>query len=194
MCYHKYKDDHGHNWASQVVLVVKNPPANAGDGRDWGSTLGLGRSPGEGHGNPLQYPCLGSPMDRKEPGGLESITLQSQTRLKQLSTHTHGHNCPPNTNYALVLTLVKPTLNSFYWYEIPITLLSKIDCECLTFRQLWKPLWGIVFLSSSASEQERNSGQSDKLLKSLKVSQTISQIWTTSYGTTYNKYSSNWSA
>ena len=154
----------------------------------------VGKIPGEGHGNPLQYPCLGSPMDRKEPGGLESITLQSQTRLKQLSTHTHGHNCPPNTNYALVLTLVKPTLNSFYWYEIPITLLSKTDCECLTFEELWKPLWGIVFLSSSASEQERNSGQSDKLLKSLKVSQTISQIWTTSYGTTYNKYSSNWSA
>ena len=74
----------------------------------------VGKIPGEGHGNPLQYPCLGSPMDRKEPGGLESITLQSQTRLKQLSTHTHGHNCPPNTNYALVLTLVKPTLNSFY--------------------------------------------------------------------------------
>ena len=172
-----------------MALVVKNPPANAGDGRDWGSTLGSGRSPGGGHDNSLQYPCLESPMDRKEPGGLESIALQNHTRLKQLSTHIHGHNCPPNTNYALALTLVKPPLNSFYWYEIPITLLRKTDCECLAFRQLWKPLWGIVFLSSSASEQEKNSGQSDKLLKSLKVSQTISQIWTTSYGTTYNEYS-----
>ena len=41
--------------ASQVVLVVKNPPANAGDIRDMGSIPGLGRSPGGGHGNPLQY-------------------------------------------------------------------------------------------------------------------------------------------
>ena len=41
--------------------VVKNPPANAGD---MGSTPGSGRSPGEGNGNPLQYSCLGNPMDR----------------------------------------------------------------------------------------------------------------------------------
>ena len=40
-------------WASQVVLVVKNRPANAGDVRDAGLSLGLGRSPGEGHGNAL---------------------------------------------------------------------------------------------------------------------------------------------
>ena len=42
--------------------VVKNPPANAGD---IGSILGLGRSSGEGNGNPLHYSCLGSPMDRE---------------------------------------------------------------------------------------------------------------------------------
>ena len=41
--------------------VVKNPPASAGDE---GSIPGLGRSPGEGNGNPLQYSCLGNPMDR----------------------------------------------------------------------------------------------------------------------------------
>ena len=48
----------------QVVLVVKNPPANAGDVREAGLIPGWGRSPGEGHGNPLQYPCLENPMDR----------------------------------------------------------------------------------------------------------------------------------
>jgi len=47
-----------------VVLVVKNPPANAGDIRDAGLTPGLGRSPGGGHGNPLHYSCLENPMDR----------------------------------------------------------------------------------------------------------------------------------
>ena len=40
-------------WASQVALVVKNPPANAGDLRDMGLIAGLGRSPGGGHGNPF---------------------------------------------------------------------------------------------------------------------------------------------
>ena len=49
--------------ASQVALVVKNPSANAGDIRDVGSIPGLGRSPGGGHGNPLQYSCLENPMD-----------------------------------------------------------------------------------------------------------------------------------
>ena len=48
----------------QVALVVDNLPANAGDGRDEGSVPGLGRSPGEGHGNPFQYACLENPMDR----------------------------------------------------------------------------------------------------------------------------------
>ena len=45
-------------------LVVKNLPANAGDARDRGSISGLGRFPGGGHGNPLQYSHLGNPMDR----------------------------------------------------------------------------------------------------------------------------------
>ena len=49
---------------SQVALVVKNVAANAGDIRDTGSIPGLGRSPGEGHGNLLQYSYLENPMDR----------------------------------------------------------------------------------------------------------------------------------
>ena len=50
--------------ASQVALVVKNLPANAGDIRDEGLNPWSGRSPGGGHGNLLQYSCLGNPMDR----------------------------------------------------------------------------------------------------------------------------------
>ena len=46
------------------MLVVKNPPANAGDARDMGLIPESGRSPGGGHGNPLQYSCLDNPMDR----------------------------------------------------------------------------------------------------------------------------------
>ena len=48
---------------SQVVLVVKNTPANAGDIKDAGSITGLRRSPGEGHSNPLQYSCLENSID-----------------------------------------------------------------------------------------------------------------------------------
>ena len=45
--------------------MVKNPPAGAGDIRDVGSIPRLGRSPGWGHGNPLQYSCLENPMGRE---------------------------------------------------------------------------------------------------------------------------------
>ena len=49
---------------TQVVLVVKKSPANIADARDTNSIPGSGRSPGRGHGDPLQYSCLGNPMDR----------------------------------------------------------------------------------------------------------------------------------
>ena len=51
-------------WASQVVPGVKNLPTNTGDIRDASSIPGLGRSPGGGNGNPLQYSYLENPMDR----------------------------------------------------------------------------------------------------------------------------------
>ena len=50
---------------SQVPLVVKNMPANTGDIRDLGLILGLGGSPGEGHGNPIQYSFLENPVNRR---------------------------------------------------------------------------------------------------------------------------------
>ena len=48
-----------------MALVVKNPPTNAGDVRETGLMPGLGRCPGEGHGNLLQYSCLENLMDRR---------------------------------------------------------------------------------------------------------------------------------
>ena len=71
----------------QVVLVVKNLPANAGDIRDSGLIPGLGRSPVEGNGNPLQYSCLENPMDRGAWCAIVPGVKKSQTPLKQLSTH-----------------------------------------------------------------------------------------------------------
>ena len=56
--------------ASEVALVVKNLPASAEDVRDTGLVPGLGRSPGEGHDNPLQYSCLENPYGQRSPAGI----------------------------------------------------------------------------------------------------------------------------
>ena len=68
--------------ASQMVLVVKNPPANAGD---LGSIPGSRRSSGGGHSNPLQYSCLENPMDRGAWWATVHGVTKSQTQLKQIS-------------------------------------------------------------------------------------------------------------
>ena len=76
--------------ASRVVLLVKDPPANAGDIRDAVSVPGLGRSPGEGNDNPLQYSCLGNPMDRETWQAVVHRATKSWTLLKRLSTHARS--------------------------------------------------------------------------------------------------------
>ena len=69
--------------------VVKNPPASAGE---VGSIPGWGRSPGGGSGNPFQYSCLGSPMDRGAWRATSHRVAKSQTRL---SMHTSEMSAPP---------------------------------------------------------------------------------------------------
>ena len=69
--------------------MVKNPIAIAGDVRDAGLVPRLGRSPGGGHGNPLQYSCLENPMDRGAPRATVHRVAKSWTQLKQLSAHSH---------------------------------------------------------------------------------------------------------
>ena len=67
-----------------MALVVKNPPANAGDERDAHSIPGSGRSPEGRNGNPLQYPCFENPMDR----GAWQATVHEVTKSRtRLSTH-----------------------------------------------------------------------------------------------------------
>jgi len=68
--------------ASQVALEVKNLPAKSGDRRNVGLIPGSGRSPGERHGNPLQYSCLGNPMDRGAWQATVHGVAKSQTHLK----------------------------------------------------------------------------------------------------------------
>ena len=88
--------------------VVKNPPANA---RDKGSIPGSGRSPGEGNGNPLQYSCLGNPMDRgawwdlKELDTTEHVCTTMWMYLVPLEcTVTYGYN---NVLYYVSFTTIR---------------------------------------------------------------------------------------
>ena len=71
-----------------MVQLVKNSPANAGDAVDMGLIPGLGRSPGGGHGNPLQYCCLEN-IDKRSLVGYGPQGCKSQISLKPLSTHTY---------------------------------------------------------------------------------------------------------
>ena len=69
---------------SQVTVVVKNPPANAGDIKDKGHKIpGSGRAPGEGNGNALQYSCLNNPMDR---GDWQATVPDHAPKLIQIPT------------------------------------------------------------------------------------------------------------
>ena len=81
-----------HGQASQVILGIKNPLANAGDIRDASLVPGLGRSRGGGHDNPLQYSCLENPMDSPKPIAWRATEAsvhriaKNWTWLQQLST------------------------------------------------------------------------------------------------------------
>ena len=68
--------------------MVKNLPANVGDS---GSIPGKGRFPGEGNGNPLQYPCLENPMDRGAWWAAVHVVAKESDTTLQLSRHTCRH-------------------------------------------------------------------------------------------------------
>ena len=130
--------------ASQGVLVVKNLPVNAADIRNWGSIPGLGRSPGGGHGNPLQYTCLENPMDRGAWQAMVHRVAKSWTWLKQLNTYTHMQaktipNCrswsalPSLPTYwftllSLLILLIHSCKNSFIHSESIYELTSIYNC------------------------------------------------------------------
>ena len=73
-------------WASQVVLLLKNPPANAGDIRGVGLIAGSGRSPAGGHATHSSVLAWRIPWT-EEPGGLQSVGCRELETTEQLSTH-----------------------------------------------------------------------------------------------------------
>ena len=96
------------NWvASLMAQWVKNPPGSAGDTGDVSSIPGWGRSPGGGHGNPLQYSCLEN-LWTEEPGGLWSSVSQKIEHDWGDSTHTHTQCIYVNPNLSIHPTYPYP--------------------------------------------------------------------------------------
>ena len=106
------------SWAFQVALLVKSPPANAGDARDWGSIPGSERSPGGGYGNPLQYSCLEKPMDRGAWWATVHGVTKNWTRLKQLGMQ-----------HVVLLACV-------YWVK-SLLIFQKFSLSLTIFRKPW---------------------------------------------------------
>ena len=111
---------------TQMLLMVMNPPASAGDARDVSSIPGLGRSPGGGHGNPLQYSCLENPMDRGAWQATVHGVEKSRTQLKRLSTHvTPSTSCVSGRN---PFTFVSSSLERFWFFfkYLPLSISVKM--------------------------------------------------------------------
>ena len=127
-----FKQPQRYWWASQVVPMVKNSPANAGDVRDVDSISGtgnirdvslipgLGRSSGSGHGNPLQYSFLENPTDRGAWWTTVHSVAKNWTRLKQLSTHARNATC------------ASPSRPSLYESQEATNSISARNPRCLT--------------------------------------------------------------
>ena len=84
--------------------MVKNPPPNAENMRDSGLISGLRRSPGGGHGNPLQHSCLVNPMDRGAWQATVHRVAKSQTQLSDSYTHTHTHTHTHTQNFTMTFS------------------------------------------------------------------------------------------
>ena len=88
---------------------VKEPTCQCRRHKRWGLIPGLGRSPGVGHGNPVQYSCLENPMDREAWQAVVYRVTKNWTQLKWLSTHA-GHT---NLNFRLLVSWVSPLVSDF---------------------------------------------------------------------------------
>ena len=98
-------------WFSQVT-ALKNPPANAWDTGDTSSIPGLGRFPGGRHGNPLQYSCPETPMDRGAWWTTDLGVAKSGTWLKR------QHMCIPNTQYSILHKTSRYSINTCWMNEL----------------------------------------------------------------------------
>ena len=97
--------------------MVRNLPANAGDGGDLGLIPGSGISPGGDHGNPFQYSCLENPIDRGAWWSTVHRVAKSQTRLKQLSTVHKGTLMKVHKRKVTMTTAKLVVIHSQYFFQ-----------------------------------------------------------------------------
>ena len=117
------------------MLVVQNLPVSAGDVKDMGSSPGLGRPPGGGHGNPLQYSCLANAMDR---GAWRAYRVpKSWTQLKQLSTPMVAVVTTPSLRFGSCRMGPRRTLP--VW--APYSELSAWGCKLRSFPRWSLTIW-----------------------------------------------------
>ena len=90
-------------WASQVAQWAKNPPANGGDARDPDSILWLGRPPGGGHCNPLQYSCLENAHGQRNLVGC-SLKGLKESNMAEATGHAHPCECLRTLLIALLIS------------------------------------------------------------------------------------------
>ena len=128
-------------WTSQVALVVKNPPTNAGDVRDSGSIPGWGRSPGGGHGNPCSTLAWRIPWT-EEPGGLQS--MGSQRVGQDWSDLARTYSVSLAWEILPWGTLLSPVTSPGKWryprFHAPVSLPPRAEC-LLTQLFLVAPVW-----------------------------------------------------
>ena len=128
-----------------MVLVVKNPPANAGDIRDTGLIVESGRSPEGGYGNPVGYSGLENPIDRGVWRATVHRVTKSWTWLKGLSMHTHrlmdiGYY---TLGYNLILHYLSCCSN---WFSFSLWELFKLAPV-----SLWPIIVGFIFSAFPSS-------------------------------------------
>ena len=133
------------------MLVVKNLPANAGDIRDVSLIPGWGRSPGGGHGNPLQYSYLENPMDRGAWWASVHGVKKSQTWLKRLSMYAPTIYSPWNELKSLSLLNDYTVITDFVWLLSFVSAFSHFPNEVYSWAKVflqtkgrWRPLCGCL--------------------------------------------------
>ena len=118
-----------------MALASKNLPANAGDIRDVGLIPGLGRSPGGGHGNPLQYCCLENPRDR----GAWQVAVHRVTKSNLARMHTYTCMCIHTYNSYIYHTVLLFIIKLVFMQHFAVY--KHFHPHCLESRS-HKILWG----------------------------------------------------
>ena len=127
--------------------MVKNPPANAGDIRDVGSIPGWGRSPGGGHGNPLQYSCQENSMDR----GAWLATF---------------HGVKKNMNWATWLNMTEQLIHfqklKIFWNYLNLFFWKYLYDGMIGIQRIYNKLYTLIYWAS-VSIQEVDNQDSEQI-------------------------------